>query len=221
MTPPTDQTGDEGRILKVDTIGRVRTPPDRREAPLDRFGGGGMSRERFAGRHGIRYTTFANGIQRRRERRGGKKPGAKAKVWRRARHGWFSMMAWRDRRARSRSSCPAGRGSRPGIGGRPARSPEPSEPSGRGADAELRGRSQDFRGAGAPRHAREPQRAPHRGRAGASGGPPKWHHPLVPHKRRDRIKILHWDGGGLWVSAKRPGSGERDVLSARGGGHEG
>ena len=147
-----------------------------------------------------------------------KKPGAKAKVWRRARHGWFSMMARRDRRARSRSSCPAGRGSRPGIGGRPARPPNPSEPSGRGADAELRGRSQDLRGAGAPRHAREPQRAPHRGRAGAPRGPPKWSHPLVPRQaaRPDRDPPLEW---GRVVGTGKT-SGERGVPPARGGGHE-
>ena len=133
--------------------------------------------------------------------------------------GWFSMMARRDRRARSRSSCPAGRGSRPGIGGRPARPPNPSESSGRGADAELRGRSQDFRGAGAPRHAREPQRAPHRGRAGASGGPPKWHHPLVPRQaaRPDRNPPLGW---GRVVGTGKT-SGERDAPPTRGGGHGG
>jgi hypothetical protein len=59
----------EDQVLKTDTLGRVRTPVERREALLDEFEGSGMSGVKFAGRIGIKYQTFASWVQMRRRRR--------------------------------------------------------------------------------------------------------------------------------------------------------
>ena len=57
-------------ILKVDVLGRVRTPRERRERILDAFEQSGMPGTRFAREHGINCQTFATWIQRRRRERG-------------------------------------------------------------------------------------------------------------------------------------------------------
>ena len=59
--------------MKTDRLGRVKTPPERREALLDEYEGGGMSGQAFARHYGIKYQTFASWLQeRRRERACGK-----------------------------------------------------------------------------------------------------------------------------------------------------
>ena len=55
-------------ILKMDTRGRVRTPPERREALLAQFDQSGMSGQKFAAWAGIKYPTFANWLQQRGKR---------------------------------------------------------------------------------------------------------------------------------------------------------
>jgi len=57
----------DGEILKRDTAGRVRTPRERREALLMEFDRSGMSGQKFAAWAGMKYTTFANWLQRRRK----------------------------------------------------------------------------------------------------------------------------------------------------------
>lgn len=67
------KTNDEktpGNILKVDVLGRVRTPAEQREAILDSFEQSGMPGTRFAEQHGINYQTFASWVQKRRRGRG-------------------------------------------------------------------------------------------------------------------------------------------------------
>ena len=67
MKPNTEQ------LLKVDVAGRVWTPRKMREDVLDEFGRSGMAAREFAGRVGVKYSTFANWVQqRRRERHAGK-----------------------------------------------------------------------------------------------------------------------------------------------------
>ena len=46
-------------ILKSDDVGRVQTPPERREQLLDEFERSGLSGAKFAPLVGVRYTTFA------------------------------------------------------------------------------------------------------------------------------------------------------------------
>ena len=59
--------------LKVDVAGRVWTPRQMREGVLDEFERSGMAAREFAGRVGVKYSTFANWVQqRRRERHGGR-----------------------------------------------------------------------------------------------------------------------------------------------------
>lgn len=63
-TPTTELT-----ILKTDTLGRVQTSPEQREAWLDAFERSTMSGAAFAKLHGINYTTFASWRQKRNRQR--------------------------------------------------------------------------------------------------------------------------------------------------------
>jgi len=79
-TPP------NGVVLKTDTRGRVVTPAARRESLLDEFERGGLSGAKFAQLTGLKYSTFACWLQRRRQARGaapvaGKKDPAVAVRW--------------------------------------------------------------------------------------------------------------------------------------------
>ena len=56
-------------VLKSDGLGRIRTPRDVREAMLDEFERSGMSGAAFARTHGVKYSTFAYWISRRRKQR--------------------------------------------------------------------------------------------------------------------------------------------------------
>jgi transposase len=55
-------------IFKRDTMGRVRVPRARREALLDEYERSGSSGVQFASYVGIKYSTLANWIQKRRQR---------------------------------------------------------------------------------------------------------------------------------------------------------
>lgn len=59
----------EDQVLKTDSLGRVKTPSERREALLDEFEGSGMSGVKFASYIGIKYQTFASWVQMRRRQR--------------------------------------------------------------------------------------------------------------------------------------------------------
>ena len=64
------------QLLKVDVAGRVWTPRQMREGVLDEFERSGMAAREFAGRMGVKYSTFANWVQQRRKARGAGKPDA-------------------------------------------------------------------------------------------------------------------------------------------------
>jgi transposase-like protein len=53
--------------LKVDEVGRVRTPPERREAMLAEYDRSGMTGAQFAKFVGVRYSTLMYWLQRRRK----------------------------------------------------------------------------------------------------------------------------------------------------------
>ena len=57
-------------ILKVDEVGRVRTPPEKREAMLAEFNRSGMTGAQFARFVGVRYSTLMYWLQRRRKETG-------------------------------------------------------------------------------------------------------------------------------------------------------
>jgi transposase len=61
---------DKTEILKTDALGRVRMPPEKREVILDEFERSAMSGQKFAGRIGVNYQTFATWVQKRRKARG-------------------------------------------------------------------------------------------------------------------------------------------------------
>jgi len=69
MTSTTDSDESE-LLLKADRLGRVRMPRDRREQILDRFESSGMSGQAFAAQIGVKYSTFASWVQKRRRARG-------------------------------------------------------------------------------------------------------------------------------------------------------
>ena len=58
-------------LLKVDALGRVWTSADRREWLLDEFERSGVAGVEFARIAGIKYSTFATWVQRRRRATGG------------------------------------------------------------------------------------------------------------------------------------------------------
>lgn len=53
-------------ILKVDEVGRVRTPREKQEAVLNEFERSGMTGMQFARHVGVKYPTLMNWVQRRR-----------------------------------------------------------------------------------------------------------------------------------------------------------
>ena len=57
-------------ILKTDKRGHVRTPPERREELLAEFDRSGLTLTRFAELAGVRYSTIATWLQRRRNKTG-------------------------------------------------------------------------------------------------------------------------------------------------------
>ena len=75
-------------LLKVDALGRVWTTPDRREWLLDEFERSGVAGAEFARIAGIKYSTFATWLQKRRRATGGYpalgKAGIAARTRRRA-----------------------------------------------------------------------------------------------------------------------------------------
>ena len=64
-------------LLKSDTLGRVRTPAERRERLLDEFEHSGLSGQKFAELTGLKYQTFATWVQQRRRRAGRARAPAK------------------------------------------------------------------------------------------------------------------------------------------------
>lgn len=60
----------KAEILKLDDRGRVRVPARRREALLDEFEKSGASGAKFARLAGIKYSTFAGWVLKRRKQRG-------------------------------------------------------------------------------------------------------------------------------------------------------
>jgi transposase len=64
---------DCGEIFKRDTMGRIRVPRARREMLLDELERSGGSAAQFANYVGIKYSTLASWIQKRRKRVGFKK----------------------------------------------------------------------------------------------------------------------------------------------------
>ena len=57
-------------ILKVDEVGRVRTPPEKREAMLAEYDRSGMTGAQFARFVGVRYSTLMYWLQKRRKEAG-------------------------------------------------------------------------------------------------------------------------------------------------------
>ncbi len=69
MTDMTEAEG-EREVLRIDSKGRVRTSPERREALLDEFEKSGVSAVKFAALVGVNYQTFIGWVRNRRRRSG-------------------------------------------------------------------------------------------------------------------------------------------------------
>lgn len=59
----------ELELLKTDALGRLKVPPQKRDAILDSFEQSGMSGSAFAAHIGVKYQTFATWVQKRRRGR--------------------------------------------------------------------------------------------------------------------------------------------------------
>ena len=59
-------TADSGQILKTDALARVRTPPERRRQLLQEFERSGLSGVKFAALVGLKYSTLAGWVAKRR-----------------------------------------------------------------------------------------------------------------------------------------------------------
>jgi transposase-like protein len=57
-------------ILKVDEVGRIRTPPEKRKAMLAEYERSGMTGAQFARFVGVRYSTLMYWLQKRRKEAG-------------------------------------------------------------------------------------------------------------------------------------------------------
>jgi transposase-like protein len=64
----------ETGLIRTDQIGRLRFTADQRRILLDAFESSGQSASGFAAQHGIKYTTFANWVQKRRADQPGVRP---------------------------------------------------------------------------------------------------------------------------------------------------
>ena len=73
-------------ILKVDEVGRVRTPPEKREAMLAEYERSGMTGAQFARFVGVRYSTLMYWLQKRRKGAG---QGEQAACTRKERPRWL------------------------------------------------------------------------------------------------------------------------------------
>jgi len=49
-------------VLKVDTVGRVRTPREKQEAILSAYGSSGMTGQQFAAYVGVKYSTLMSWV---------------------------------------------------------------------------------------------------------------------------------------------------------------
>ena len=58
-----------GPILRTDSLARVRTPQQRKRELLDEFERSGLSGSKFAGLSGVKYSTFAGWVAKRRRTR--------------------------------------------------------------------------------------------------------------------------------------------------------
>lgn len=73
MTPTITEPVEQ--ILIQDSLGRVRTPRERREALLEEYERSGMSGIAFAEKYGIKYTTLASWIQKKKKQSQGDQKG--------------------------------------------------------------------------------------------------------------------------------------------------
>ena len=70
-------------VLKIDTVGRVRTPREKQEESLAAYGGSGMTGQQFAGFCGVKYSTLMSwvGKARRANKPGGELSKPAAMSW--------------------------------------------------------------------------------------------------------------------------------------------
>jgi hypothetical protein len=87
-------------ILKVDEVGRVQTPPEKREALLAEYDRRGMTGAQFARFSGVRYATLMYWLQRRRKEAGrGQQVTTPGRI---IRVGW--KREWREKSRSQRTS---------------------------------------------------------------------------------------------------------------------
>jgi transposase-like protein len=58
----------DGKLVRLDCLGRIRFSREQREALLDGYESSGLSGPEVCGRHGVKYQTFATWRQKRRNK---------------------------------------------------------------------------------------------------------------------------------------------------------
>jgi hypothetical protein len=69
LCPTTALCRNEGELIKTDCIGRILVSSENREKLLDTFESSGISGQQFADHCGVKYSTFATWVQKRRRQR--------------------------------------------------------------------------------------------------------------------------------------------------------
>ena len=198
----TDMTPTDEVVIKADVLGRVRTSRERREQSLDEFERSGLTGQKFAEVVGIKYQTFATWAEKRRRQQGAypamRRPSNCA-GWRR----W-----WKRSQAVAKKSVAAG----VGTAGRSEGANHRCQASGLGGGVVAEAghamlsfsgslkvfvavEACDMRKGFNGLHAVVTERLGEEPRAGALF--------VFSNRRHTRIKILCWDGTGLWVLTKR------------------
>ena len=191
-------------ILKVDEVGRVRTPPEKREAMLAEYERSGMTGAQFARFVGVRYSTLMYWLQKRRKGAG---QGEQAAMHaRKERPRWLEARVEGEVAQSEKMVVEMGGGVRMLVSNRTqAGASGRSSPGDRVGPGMLSvsGSLRVFVAVEAC-----DMRKGFEGLSALVGTVLKEEVKsgalfALSNRRRTRLKILYWDGSGLWVLSKR------------------